>query len=422
MSTAPLAPPYPGELNSPLRQVAEDSPSSPDEKALVQQVVVAAAHENSPSSYSDDSEEPLSPIIADTLTQTRKRRTSLKRLRIGGTGGSPSNITPTKSSDNSEIDDDDDSDAEGDGYARGTMIPEDDLGHADESDDLFLTPRRPSRAESNTPASNGAMSEYATFDPILALLDDHWACLGLGQEDENPEPDAKDEILPPYLAPLSEELLISTDEARVREADRELMEALRDADALDASCARYAAECDTLRKETLTRERKAARLQRENEVAAREINALNEAMATLQAANDVDRRINDLLIADQAEEINVLRSKLAVHKPACKRSASATSSVSGEPSDAEENERDAVPTRAAVRRPVSMDGGRAKELAQLMERKQSMFKEYERRHSMTIQHVVRRSSQILLGNRGSGSDNCSSNNQVAEHRRGEVRW
>lgn len=398
MSTSsPLASPL---RNSSLGQVVENT----NENEPVRLVA------DSPTS-SDDSDEPLSPIIADNLTQSttsRRKRSSLKRIR-----SNPS--TPTKSVDSAGVDDEESDDGESDGYARGTMIPEDEAGHAEESDDLFLTPRRPTRTDCTTPASNGAGSEYATFDPILALLDDHWACLGLGEgsDDDDDEKDGNEKIekLPPYLAPLDNELLMPNDEQPIRHSDRELMEALRDADTLDASCARYAAECDTLRKEAATRQRKALRLERENHVAAREINALNEAMATLQAANDVDRRINDLLIADQAEEIRVLRSKLDSRKLACKRSASATSSVSGEPSDVDEFDAEAVPLNCENSKASNGDC-RAKEREQLMERKQSMFKAYERRHSMTIQHVVRRSSQMLLSNTrsvGNVFDEYSSN-------------
>lgn len=290
------------------------------------------------------------------------------------------------------------SDSDSDGYAHGTVQYDDD---DNESDDLFLTPRKPSRVR-GSPSAASAADEYATFDPILALLDDHWAVLGLGDAEEGAEEAYDDEA--PHLVEVTEEmrtmLFDTSTDGHCRE-ERELMEALRDADALEASRERIAAECEMLRTEAKTRVLKTRRLERENEAAALEIAALNEAMATLTAAHDVDARINALLIDDQAEEIRDLRAKMAsreMRRVGSGHPPSATSSITGELTDSDgestpfgKGMKEACRKAARTKR----GGTRAKERAQLVERKASLFKEYEKRHSMTIQHVVRRSSQRI---------------------------
>jgi len=453
MGPPPLAPPLttsassPEEPHSTRGQFASPPPvshSSENNNNNSPNSTTPTHGHNVADTFTDDEEEPLSPEFAIGATTTisakaaepRKRRpSSLKRLRAAALAAGVDVTRRQEDSNNLDIEDgsreelDFGFDSDGDGYARGSMGMEDHetSSRADESDDLFLTPRRPGRnSDSNcnsrasytpgTPngAGNETPGEYSTFDPVMALLDDHWALLKLGGNEDgdgdiadsvlssaSPSPVMCEDDLPDYLAPLSEELLSASNLSpgaygRGVDNSRQLMEALRDADTLEASCARYSEECAVLRKDAGTNARKALRLERENDVAAREIHRLNAAMATLQAAHDVDRRINDLLLADQTEEIRSLRKKVDNMGKNIVRSPSATSSVSGEEEVLNMNmSNKGMHTSAGRSRPKSARL-RDEERANLMRRKESMFKEYEKRHSMTIQHVVRRSSLMAL--------------------------
>lgn len=327
----------------------------------------------------------------------RRRRRSLqaqKRLRA-------------LSDDDDDYQEHTDDDNDSDGYERGTMRHEDSYhAAADEHDELFLTPRRPGRASitqggshnggggGETLSDRAGGGEYATFDPILALLDEHWTLLRLSAEEDTPP--SESEPVPEYLAPLDSVLpdLASAAVSRSeRDRDRHVMAAVRDADILDASCAAYQQECETLRTAADTARRKATRLAHENKAAALEIGALHEAMATLQAARDVDARVNAILAQDQAAEIKALQEKLGSvdKRRSCSRSPSASSSVSDADADAEieSDENKDVETEAEKQR--------------LIEHKNRMFKEYEKRHSVSIQHMVRRSSQMLLASARAGA-------------------
>lgn len=367
------------------------------------------------------------------------------------------------------------SDSDGDdGYARGTVFSDEEAGdHADEDDDLFITPGRPETARARyaaSPTAAGLTDDgRATFDPVLALLDDNWHLLGLDETDDDdatpdraarsPSPVADE--LPPHLAPVADRLRALVRDgavapagdarrwrAEAEEAERQLMEALRDADELDASRERYARECDVLRAQLRAKEAKVDRLTRENEMAAREIAVITEGMATLTATHDVDARINELLIADQAEEIRSLRKKLELERcrvvpKSASENGSEIASRSTSPADspiaspvgstgsigrcrvvcADEEEfegssgrsssgslrRTASSPRSIGRRTSSASsassGGkrrsefRAKERENLVQRKQAMFKNYEKRHSMPLQQVVRRASQLTISSR-----------------------
>lgn len=390
-----------------------------------------------------------------------------KRARAGGDAMHAEIISmPDAEVYDSDSDDDD-------GYARGTVFSDEEAGdHADEDDDLFITPGRPETARARyaaSPTAAGLADDgRATFDPVLALLDDNWHLLGLDETDDDATPErgarspspVADE-LPPHLAPIADSLRALVRDgavapagdarrwrAEAEEAERQLMEALRDADELDSSRERYVRECDLLRAQLRAKEAKVVRLTRENEMAAREIAVITEGMATLTAAHDVDVRINELLIADQAEEIRSLRKKLELERcrvvpKSASENGSEIASRSTSPADSpiaspvgstgsigrcrvvcnDDEEFEGSSGRSSsssLRRTVSSprsigrrtsstssasSGGkrrsefRAKERENLVQRKQAMFKNYERRHSMPLQQVVRRASQLTISSR-----------------------
>ena len=379
-------------------------------------------------------------------------------------------------------------------------------------------------------------AQVDSFDPITALLDEHWNCLRLddptcptthscnGQPHPNESntfahgdsfeaeqsldsalnlPTASDgtysntssseEISLADKETVELEALSDSFSAKARawhlefsEVESQLREAIRDADAVEASRERYVIDLADLQRTVDEQYVHIESLSFENESYAREITALQEGIATLQAAHEVDARMNALLIDDQAEEIRELRSKLessqSVHKmlnvqlgtseivdatafakephiaeqdcsyfvPTClthierERACQAkgteqrasfvsdtsatletvddhtlavSSSKSGQGLNEHEGSTEAVVsdfpqgdmngasvhvsttesrtrilhTHAAARSP-----GRNEELVALQKRKESLFKDFERKHSMSIEHVIRKTSEISI--------------------------
>lgn len=422
----------------------------------------AAARENS--LVREDSAAVSAVLATEGLSPIR-----VKRVRGGGMTHDERIALPEAEVYDSDSDDDD-------GYARGTVFSDEEHNHAEEEDDLFITPSRSDVQRGRyaaSPTAAGLTDDgRATFDPVLALLDDNWHLLGLDDVDSpsaSPTPKEADE-LPDHLAPIADHLRAlvrdgavlppleadARSDRRVRaeldEAERQLMEALRDADELDASRERYARECDVLRAQLRAKDAKVERLTRENEMAAREIAVITEGLATLTATHDVDGRINDLLIADQQEEIRHLKKKLELER--CRTISKAASdngseipSRSTSPADspiaspvgstgsigrghavrAEEEEFDGSTTRSStssIRRTASSPRSigrrkssstssasstassgkrrsqfRAKERKQLVQRKEDMFNSYQKRHSVSLQEVARRSSMLSISSR-----------------------
>lgn len=188
----------------------------------------------------------------------------------------------------------------------------------------------------------------------------------------------------------------------------------------------------------------------ECDVLRHELHVLQEGIATLKATTDLDARINALLIADQSEEIEQLRVKLSASDSRCDSLTEAMRHLSADihhsrvksaaktpfdvsklinnvatstatctnsesiakdmsfstvhSADATKSSDDFKPVIAAketssvsnVAQRISQRSPMKREqLLTLQKRRDSLFKEYERRHSTTIDNVVRRNSQLF---------------------------
>lgn len=307
------------------------------------------------------------------------------------------------------------------------------------------------------------------FDPVSALLDEGWRRLGLGNDDEEVEEGhEKDGGVVGDGSKIDDGMLsgnglhkmeMSMAERTVAwqsefvEIERQLREAIRDADALEGVVARAEEErCYVIGMQGANGGDFDGMFC-ENSACARDVAVLQEGMLTLSAAHEVDARMNALLIGDQADEIRELRDKLEIceserrllaervnaglgrelvevlrdsnGRHSASPSTGGTSSILSDAMDAkgiaEEEGADAVDKcgsiegrkddayegenmqnqsparklRIAARRVSSRSPRHNDQLEKLQRRKDRLFKDYERKHSTTIEHIVQRTSSRL---------------------------
>lgn len=215
------------------------------------------------------------------------------------------------------------------------------------------------------------------------------------------------------------------------EVEQQLQEALRDADAMEAVNHRFCQQHTRLSAALRSSQEAQQALSEKNNAACREISMLQECIATLQQAHNLDAQINAAIISDQAEEIKELRNKLATsahfnpHPPQT-QSPLNTNFVIAEPIDLPEHHDDdessdgeylpltasfiqiphpdqspqfphkcpqSVYLRAAARTMSARDHILRKRLDDLQRKKNSLFDQYQRRHSASIHAIVRNTSQ-----------------------------
>lgn len=266
---------------------------------------------------------------------------------------------------------------------------------------MALTP--PSTPPSTSPAisippstaSRPRNTTTTPFDPLSAYLDEQWHTLDLTPPclDPHSSPPTPSSPSPPpptlnLLSSQASELssALSTYQSDFAELERQLRSALSDADATDAAYARLHADHLHIRHLLESEKEISARLGRSARSAQTELAALNDCLSTLHAAHQVEARIHDLLIADQAEEIRQLRQRVAVleREGLCLRRALGRAAVIGV-------RKGWISGSATLN-----DGWRKKEMNELKRRKDALFRGYERRYSTTVESVVKRTSTMLI--------------------------
>lgn len=217
---------------------------------------------------------------------------------------------------------------------------------------------------------------------ISALLDHHWHLLSL---DAQPPP------LPSQFLTVIES---------------QLHEAVRDAEIIEAArqraCERAAAlsvALDAARRDGAVLQAVVARLQADN-------SALRGCIIALQAAHRADAAISDLVIRDQAEEISELRERIRASFHVTPEVLPEKEAFPGSDDSLEDEDNKLLlstcssPPHHAFREVAKNMTIRAMErresIKSLQHVKQSLFESFRRRHSISIQAVVRRSSQIFL--------------------------
>ena len=256
-----------------------------------------------------------------------------------------------------------------------------------------------------TTTASTIASPSPRFDPLLAFLDEQWPLLSLSATPSPPPASPPCPAPAPPPAP-AEPAPLAGLRLDFADAERQLRSALRDADDLDALRARCQADLAHSRRQLDLARRRArvadtARARSEGRNAA-----LRECVATMGAAHQLDARINALVIADQQDEIRHLRDALRDALRAGKgeeREEERERELEGSTASDDSGE-DAAFGRVGAEVTVCLARGEGRaERDRLARSKTRLLESFERRHSESVESIVRRNSQACVG-RGDGRE------------------